>query len=320
MRRVALEEAFWMDGLETAGSMADQRTMIRASVMENIRTRLTDFTELRLPEMDRLGVDMQVLSLAAPGLQVQPDPRVAVADARKANDYLAGIVKRHPDRFAGFAALPLQEPEATATELSRAVEELGFKGALVNDHTLGRYLDDPQFAPVWGELERLGVPLYIHPSIAADQWHVLQGRPELAGALWSWQATTGGHAMRLIYGRVFDRFPAARVILGHMGEFLPFQMTRFDDVHQILDIPEPPALPPSHYFGRNIAITTTGVFSHAVLLAAIAAVGIDSVMFSIDYPYDDSDAAVRFLNSAPLAPADLAKIAHGNADRILRLR
>jgi 2,3-dihydroxybenzoate decarboxylase len=320
MRRVALEEAFWMEGLQTKGSFGDQRTMFKPSFMEGIRTHLVDFTERRLPEMDRLGVDVQVLSMTAPGLQMQPDAQIAVDDAREANDFLADVVGKYPDRFAGFAALPLQDPDAATAELERCVQQLGFKGALVNDHTLGHYLDEPQYEPVWTQLESLDVPLYIHPGVAFDQWHLLEGRPELKGAMWSWQATTGAHAMRVLFGRVFDRHPGAKIIVGHMGEFLPFQLTRFDEVYSMLDVAEPLKLKPSEYFGRNIMITTTGVYSHETLLAAIAVMGIDNVMWSIDYPYANSDAAVEFLNTAPLSPGDLTKFAHGNADRLLRLK
>lgn len=248
--------------------------------------------------------------------EVQPDAQVAVDDARRANDFLAGVIGRHPDRFAGFAALPLQDVDAAATELQRCVTELGFVGTLVNDHTLGHYLDEPQFDPLWSRLEDLDVPLYVHPNVAFDQWHVLDGRPEMMGATWAWQATTGGHVMRLIFGRVFDRHPRARIIVGHMGEFLPFQLTRIDGCVKVLNLPEPLGNPPSEYFGRNILITTTGVFSHSALLAAIDAVGIDAVMWSTDYPYDDVDRAVEFLDTAPLSSADREKIAYRNAVRV----
>jgi 2,3-dihydroxybenzoate decarboxylase len=320
MRRVALEEAFWCDGLTTRGSFTTSHPPYKPESLDRFAHRLADFTEHRLPEMDKYGVDVQVLSLTSPGVQMQPDPAVAVADARKANDFLAKVLDRHPTRFAGFAALPLQDPDRAVDELRRAVTELGFCGALVNDHTLGHYLDEDRYEVVWAELQELDVPLYLHPgAVPADNWHLVQGRPELNGATFSWAATTGGHAMRLIYGRVFDRFPRAKVILGHMGEFLPFQLTRFDARHPDLALPTPLAKPPSGYFGTNIKITTTGVYSHAVLMAAIQAIGIDNVMFSIDYPYEPIRESVEFLDTIPLAPADRARIAHGNADQLLGL-
>jgi 2,3-dihydroxybenzoate decarboxylase len=261
-----------------------------------------------------------VLSLTSPGIQMQPEPEIAVADARMANEYLAAVVRDHPARFAGLAAVPLQDPGQAVAELRRAVEQLGLCGALINDHTLGHYLDEPQYVPFWEVLQDLDVPLYIHPNaVPSDDWNVLRGYPELDSATWSWAARTGGHAMRLIFGGVFDRFPNARIILGHMGEFLPFQLARFDARYADLDLKQPLEKLPSAYFGTNIAITTTGVFSHAALIAAIQAVCVDSVMFSIDYPFEPSGKAAEFICSAPLAPADKERVTHANAERILQL-
>jgi 2,3-dihydroxybenzoate decarboxylase len=315
---IALEESFWYEKLATEGSTV-AHVRVKSAVAADWQRKLVDFTEYRLPDMDRNGVDMQVLSLTSPGIQVQPDPGIAVADARMANDFLAGIVKEHPRRFAGLAAVPLQDPPRAAAELRRAVGA-GLRGALVNDHTLGHYLDEPQYAGFWETLQDLAVPLYIHPSaVPADSWKVTAGYPGLETAMWSWAPRTGGHAMRLILGGVFDRYPDARVILGHMGEFLPFQLSRIDSRYRVLDVEHPLDKLPSEYVRTNIAITTTGVFSHAALIAAIQAVGVDNVMFSIDYPFESTEAAVQFIRTAPLAPADQERVAHLNAERILRL-
>ncbi|MBS2547628.1 amidohydrolase [Catenulispora sp. NL8] len=322
MKLIALEEAFWCDKLQTDGSPL-AHIPLKPEVLAKVRRLLPDFTEFRLPEMDTNGVDMQVLSLTAPGIQAQPDADVAVADARAANDFLATVISEHPGRFQGLAAVPLQDPKRAAAELRRAIEELGLCGALVNDHTLGHYLDEPQYAPFWETLQDLGVALYIHPNpVPADDWSLLRGYPGLDQATWSWAARTGGHAMRLIFGGVFDRFPGAKIILGHMGEFLPSHLYRFDVRYADLDPAKQLQLkkPPSEYFGANIAITTSGVFSHEALVAAIHAIGIDNVMFSIDYPFERTEAAVEFMRTAPLAPADKAKVAHENAERILRLK
>jgi 2,3-dihydroxybenzoate decarboxylase len=318
MRLIALEEAFWYGQLATEGSPASHLPVQKA-VVADWQQRLADFTEFRLPEMDTYGVDVQVLSLTSPGIQMQPDPAIAVADARLANDFLAAVIREHPGRFEGLAAVALQDPHQAAAELRRAVD-MGLRGALVNDHTLGHYLDEPQYVPFWEMLENLGVPLYIHPNaVPSDDWNVVRGYPELDTATWSWAPRTGGHAMRLIFGGVFDRFPGARIILGHMGEFLPFQLSRFDARYADLDLKRPLRKLPSAYFGTNIAITTTGVFSHAALIAAIDAMGIDNVMFSIDYPFEATGKAVDFIQAAPLAPADKEKVAHANAERILRI-
>ncbi|WP_239452092.1 amidohydrolase family protein [Frondihabitans sp. PAMC 28766] len=189
----------------------------------DMAARLPDVTQLRLPDMDANGIAMQVLSLTVPGIEVEVDPVRAVENARFVNDSLAEIIAAHPGRFAAFAALPLQDPDAAVVELHRAVEQLGFVGALVNDHILGVYLDDSRFDQLWAALAELKVPLYLHPGMPpADEWHVLSAHPELGGALWSCQATTGGHAMRVVMSGVFDRHPGATMILGHAGEFLPF--------------------------------------------------------------------------------------------------
>lgn len=318
MKIIALEESFWYEKLATEGSTVSH-VQIKSAVATDWQRKLVDFTQYRLPDMDRNGVDIQVLSLASPGIQIQADANIAVADAREANDFLAGIIKEHPQRFAGLAAIPLQDPPKATAELRRAIE-LGLCGALVNDHTVGHYLDEPQYAPFWETLQDLDVPLYIHPNaVASDNWKVLEGYPALDTAIWSWAPRTGGHAMRLIFGGVFDRYPNARVILGHMGEFLPFQLSRLDSRYEVLDLKDPLKRRPSEYFGTNIAITTTGVFSHAALIAAIQEVGVDNVMFSIDYPFESTERAVQFIRTAPLAPADQERVAHVNAERILRL-
>jgi 2,3-dihydroxybenzoate decarboxylase len=317
MRIVALEEAFWVDGLQTPGSFVAQHPPLKPDALQDYASRLIDFTAYRLPDMDRCGIDVQVLSLTSPGVQMQTDTTAAVEDAKAANDFLAEIIGQHPGRFAGLAALPLQDPERAAEELRRAVRDLGLSGALVNDHSLGHRLDEDQYAVVWAELESLGLPLYIHPG-APQPWPVLDGYPELNGAPFGWGATTGGHVMRLIYGGIFDRFPGATVILGHMGEFLPFQLTRFDARHPALETRELDRLP-SQYFGTNVKITTSGVYSHAALSAAIDAVGAENVMFAVDYPYEQNERAVEFLTTAPLDHDDLARVAHRNADELLRL-
>jgi 2,3-dihydroxybenzoate decarboxylase len=320
MTLIALEEGFWYDKLATEGSPVGH-IPVKAAVLDDWRRRLTDFTELRLPDMDAHGVDVQVLSLTSPGIQMQPDPAVAAADARLANDFLAGVVGEHPGRFQGLAAVPLQDPLEAARELRRAVRELGLCGALVNDHTLGHFLDEPRFDPFWDAAEELDVPLYLHPNpVTTESWAVLDGYPGLEHATWSWAARTGGHAMRLIFGGVFDRHPNAKLILGHMGEFLPFQLWRIDARYADLELERPLDRLPSEYFGRNITITTSGMFSHAALQGAIQAIGVDNVMFAIDYPFESSAKAVEFIETAPLAPADRERVAHGNAERILRLK
>ncbi|MGW7210768.1 amidohydrolase family protein, partial [Streptomyces sp. NPDC054837] len=320
MRIVAVEEAFSLPGAIRQEAAIRQHLAAPEAIKQEWFRRLEDLTELRLADMDANDVDMQVLSYASPGLEVIEDPAEAVAVARRVNDHLAKAVARHPNRFAGFAVLPLQDPKAAVVELRRAVQELGLKGVLYNDHVWGHYLDEPQFRPVWAELERLGVTLYLHPAvIPADNWRVFDGYPVLVGPSWGWTATVGAHALRLIYGGVFDQFPGASVMLGHMGELLPFQMARLDSRYAHVPVEQRVRHLPSYYLRHNVYVTTSGVMSHAALLGAVHAVGVDRVLFSIDYPFESSAEAVEFLRSAPYAPADLAHIAHGNAERILGL-
>jgi 2,3-dihydroxybenzoate decarboxylase len=261
-----------------------------------------------------------VLSHTVPGIQQDLEPGPAAELARTANDYLAEVVSQHPTRFAGLAALPLQDPAAAVAELTRSVQQLGFGGALVNDYIGGHYLDEPQFDELWAALESLRVPLYLHPGIPpTEPWALLGGHPELSGALWSWAATAGGHAMRIVMGGVFDRHPGATLILGHMGEFLPFQTSRFDSRYATLNPAHPLQRQPSEYFGANVVITTTGVFDPAVLRAAIDTLGADAVMFSVDYPFESSQQSVDLIERTALTGEEHEKVAHANADRLLRL-
>jgi 2,3-dihydroxybenzoate decarboxylase len=320
VRVIAVEEAFSVPGAIRQEGAIRQGFAVPGPMAQEWFRRLGDLTELRLADMDANGVDVQVLSLSTPGLEVIDDPKEAVAAARSVNDYLAKAVAEHPTRFAGFATLPLQDPDAAVVELRRAVEELGLKGVLHNDHVRGHYLDEPQFKPVWAELERLGVTLYLHPAaVPADKWRVFEGYPLLVGPSWGWTATVAAHALRVIYSGVFDEFPGASLTLGHMGELLPFQLARLDSRFEQVEPEHRTQQLPSYYLRNNVYVTTSGVMSHAALLGATHAVGTDRVLFAIDYPFESSTEAVEFLRTAPYAPADLERIAHGNAERVLRL-
>jgi 2,3-dihydroxybenzoate decarboxylase len=318
MRLIALEEAFAIPELSAKQRFGPNPT--DPKWLAEWGRQMVDFTEERLPDMDKYGVDVQVLSLTVPGIQAITDTAEAVADARMSNDYLADVIAAHPDRFAGFAAVPLQDPQAAVGELDRAVNQLGFRGALVNDHTNGHYYDEPQFDVFWAKLEELNVPLYIHPGgTPADVWHVLQDRIELVGPLWTWGAETAGHALRLVFGGVFDRHPGAKLILGHMGEFLPFQLSRIDSRYA-RQRDRTLRRQPSEYFGDNIHATVSGVWSHAALSGAIQAIGADAIMFAVDYPFEFTADAVGFFSSALLDDEDRAKISHRNAERLLGLK
>jgi 2,3-dihydroxybenzoate decarboxylase len=325
MRYIALEEAFSIPELTELQPVSNnpgflQSLGFKSGYAEQMQRRLTDITEHRLPEMDDAGIDIQVLSLA-PGLQIDIDAKTALDNARFANDYLAKLIGEYPERFRGFAALPLQDPAAAAAELERAVTQHGLCGALVYDSIYGpggRYLDAPEYDEVWSAVESLGVPLYLHPgSPPADHWRVLDGHSEMNGAVWSWAVEVSGHALRILFGGVFDRHPGATMILGHMGEFLPFQRSRLDSRYQIMQPTTALKQAPSAYLGTNIVFTNSGVFSPAVMLGAVLEVGADAMMFSIDYPFESSYEAVTGFEQTTLSAADREKIAHGNAERLL---
>ncbi|GJF32417.1 amidohydrolase [Kitasatospora sp. NE20-6] len=319
MRTIGLEEHFVSP--ELVGYGAGSASIAQPDRWREASRRLLDLTGERLTEMDAAGLDMQVLSLNSPGIQAEPDPGVAVAQASAVNDLLAGVVAEHPTRFAGFAALPLQDPQAAAKELERAVTQLGMRGALVNAHTQGRYLDAPELRVVWERAEGLGVPLYLHPANGADTPHVMSGHPELIGPMWSWGTDTASHVLRLVFGGVFDDFPDAKLLLGHMGEGLPYALWRLDSRwgfhnHHGVELAREK---PSDYLRHNLYITTSGVCSAPPLLCALLALGPEHILFGTDYPFEDMGTATAFLRDAPVSEADRAKIAHLNAERLLGL-
>ncbi len=317
MRKIALEEHFTRPELSSYGQYAGSSR--GSPVFESFQRRLLDFGDMRLEAMDRAGIDLAVLSVTTPGVQAEPDTNVAIKRARIENDFLAREITKHPTRYAGFAHLPLQDAKAAADELSRCVEQLEFKGALVNGHSNGRYLDERSYDPFWERVEALGVPIYLHPRDPFDAPHMFAGHRELLGATWAWTVETATHALRLVFGGVFDRYPGAKLILGHMGETLPYLLWRLDSRWRVQAGNEPIERPPSDIVRDNIFVTTAGVCSHASLACALSALGEDRVMFSVDYPYEDCEVAAEFIDSAPVSDAVRAKVCHGTARRVLRL-
>ncbi|HZR72230.1 amidohydrolase family protein [Bradyrhizobium sp.] len=270
--------------------------------------------------MDEAGIEIMVLSQTGPAVQAEPDATIAIKRARENNDFLAKQIQRRPTRYAGFATLAMHSPREAATELGRAILELGFKGALVHGHTNGRYYDDASYDVLWERLEALDVPLYLHPTDFPELPKTFQGHPELTAAAWGWGVETGTHALRLLFGGVFDRYPSVKIVLGHMGEGLPFLRWRFDSRFAVYSHGINLKRRPSEYIGSNILITTTGVCSPAALLGAIEEVGADSVMFSVDYPYESATVAADFIEHAPLNDEIREKICYRNADRLLKLK
>jgi predicted TIM-barrel fold metal-dependent hydrolase len=285
--------------------------------------RLEDF-DRRLAQMDEVGIDVMVLSLGSDGAQGIPDSSKASSIARGANDALAGIVARHPERFAGFAAVAMQDPQGAADEAERGVRELGFRGVLVNGYSdmpdgSGAYYDGPEYIPFWERLAELDVPFYLHPRnpLAANAG-IYSGREELLGPSWAFAVETGTHALRLITSGLFDRLPDLQVILGHLGEQLPFAMARLEQ-----RISHNPRVKlrrsPRRVFRENFHITTSGNYHTPSLLGAMLELGADRVMFSTDYPFERMRDAAEWFDALAISEADRLKIGRTNAATLLRL-
>ncbi len=319
MRKIALEEHFVTPDLVGYGSTTS--SIAQPQAWADASRRLLDLTGERLDQMDEHGLDMQVLSLNSPGIQAERDPQTAVTKAKTVNDFLAGVVAERSTRFQGFAALPLQDGPAAADELERAIVQLGFRGGLVNAHTNGMYLDDPSLRVVWERAEALDVPLYLHPANGVDTADVFRDHPELIGPMWSWGVDTSTHALRLIFGGVFDDFPGAKLLLGHMGEGLPYALWRLDSrwgFHNHHGI-ELKLGTPSEYLRKHLYITTSGVDSAPPLLCALFALGADHILFATDWPFETISEACEFIENAPISASDRAKITHLNAQSLLRI-
>jgi hypothetical protein len=282
---------------------------------------LVEVGDGRIAAMNAAGIDVQVLSAPPPGVQHFP-PEEAIAVARAVNDRLAQAAAAAPGRFAGFATLPTPAPEAAAAELVRTVTELGFRGAMVHGHTGGRFFDDKAFWPIFEAADDLDVPIYLHPAPPPQAVHdaYFGGlEPDVANVLatagWGWHAETGLQALRLMVSGVFDRFPALQVIVGHMGEFLPFGIARADAV--LGRVTTGLRRTVAEYFQENFHVTTSGYFTAPPLQCALSVVGVDRILFAVDYPYATNEQGAEFLRTVPIAPADRAKIAHLNAERLL---
>lgn len=291
-----------------------------------IERRLVDLFDERLRAMDASGVELAIVSLGAPAVQAILDSGEAVASARKANDFLAQQVAKRADRFAGFAALPMQDPQSAAQELQRCVNDLGFKGALVNGFTqLGEkdsalYYDAPRFLPFWGELEKLDVPFYLHPrNPIATQLRIYEGHPWLQGSAWAFGVETATHALRLMASGLFDRHPRVQIVLGHLGEGLPSSIWRVD--HRIRKGGErtPAARPLAEYFRSNFHLTTSGNFHDSTLHTALREVGADRILYSVDYPFEDFDEAAQWFDAADIGESDRLKIGRTNALQLFKL-
>ncbi len=311
---ITLEEHYWDKAL------AENYTGPDSTKDPELARRLYDMGELRLKEMDEAGIDIQVISHGAPATQKLTGDG-AVALTRQVNDRLHAAVTVHPKRFAAFAALPTSDPAAAADELERTVK-LGFKGGMIHGLANGLFLDDKRFWPIFERAARLDVPIYLHPSVphagVVDAYYkdYVADYPMILRAAWGFTVETATQAVRLVLSGIFDRYPNLKIILGHLGEGLPFMVWRIDSA---LARPGQKSLSFRDVFCGHFYITTSGFFSNPALLCSVMEMGIDRILFSVDWPFVANTPAVKWIDTVPLSDEDKAKLLSGNARRLLRL-
>lgn len=289
-----------------------------------VRERMLDLGERRLRDMDATGIGKQILSVTSPGVQIF-DTDTAVALARSTNDQLAEAVKRHPDRFAGLAAIAPQNPAEAAKELERGVRTLGLKGAIVNSHTHGEYLDDPKYWAIFEAAESLNVPIYIHPGTPPPAMIGPFLECGLDGAIYGFAVETGLHLLRIIVSGALDRFPGLRLVAGHLGEGLPYWLFRVDFMHRrMVDSNRYPRVQklkrqPGDYVKENFHVTTSGMAWAPPILYAQSVLGVDRVLYAMDYPYQFVPEEVRVTDDLPISDAHKAMLYQSNAERVFAL-
>lgn len=320
--KIALEEHF-----ATQATLGDSQ-VFGSHVWDTLEPRLLDIQDMRLKEMDKHGIEMMILSLNAPAVQAIPDTARAIAVAKEANDVLAEEVRKRPSRFAAFAALPMQDPEAAAAEFTRCVEELGMVGALVNGFSQRGtpenvlYYDLPEYRPFWRTVEALGVPFYLHPRNPLPGWSkIYEGHSWMMGPNWAFAAETSVHALRLIGSGLFDECPRLTIVLGHLGEGIPAQLWRIDGRNGWMKAPHkyPAKHGVGHYFRRHFHVTTSGNFHTPSMVNVMSELGSERVMFSVDWPFEDVGEGARWFDKAEISEADRVKIGRENAIKLFKL-
>ena len=313
---IAIEEHYW--DKELAGTFTGTEAGRPGPQLD----RLFDLGTLRLKEMDEVGIDIQVLSHGAPSAQKLP-AETAVAITRGVNDRLAAACAAHPTRLAGFAALPTADPKGAADELERCVTKLNFKGAMLHGLANGTFLDDQKFWPIYGRAQKLDVPIYLHPGLpdkrVMDAYYEPYGKdfPMVVRAAWGYTVETATLAIRMVLSGVFDKYPKLKIVLGHLGETLPFLVWRVD--HALARPGAAKQLSFRDVFCGNFWITTSGNFSNPALLCCVQEMGIDRILFSVDYPFVLNPPGVRWMETVPLCDEDKAKILSGNVRRLLKM-
>jgi 2,3-dihydroxybenzoate decarboxylase len=314
--KIALEEHFALPG-----TIPDNYTSLPTP---ESRLQIQDLGSGRIAEMDRNGLELCILSESGPAsIQTVLKASEAIDRSRRSNDYLAEHIAKYPKRLKGFAALPMQDPQAAAQELTRCVKELGFCGALVNGFTqLGEadsavFYDLPQYRPFWATVQQLDVPFYLHPRFPlATRQQAYEGHAWIAGSAWGFAVETSIHALRLMGSGLFDEYPKLKVILGHLGEGLPFGIWRVDHRIARTSVRPKAKLPMAHYLRENFYITTSGAFRTPALIDTISEVGANRVLYSVDYPYEDMGEGAAWFDNAPISEPDRLKIACGNARQL----
>ncbi|MDB5595559.1 MAG: amidohydrolase [Hyphomicrobiales bacterium] len=318
IRKIALEEHFMAP--DFIDYWASTFVNISPDLSGKALVALSDFGDRRLDEMDRHGIEFAVLALAGPGVQIERDEALAIRRAREVNDFLGAEIAKQPKRYGGLAHIAMQNPKQAADELERCVTQLGFSGAMVNGSTNGVYLDHDSNEVFWERAAALGAPLYIHPNNPVDTPAMYDGHSELWGPVWSWGVETATHALRLVFSGVFERHPGATLILGHMGEAIPFQLWRLDSRWEIANRKgRTLKKPPSAYIRDNVVVTTSGVCSAEPLHCALSALGPDKVMFSADYPFERTQEAAHFIETVDISEDVRSQVGWENAKRILKL-
>jgi predicted TIM-barrel fold metal-dependent hydrolase len=317
MKKISVEEHFLTkDFVLYLHSRKEEPT--KKTIDDPLTMRCIDVGE-RLREMDKAGIDMQVLSLSSPGVETL-EKENAITWAKKTNDELAQIVKEHPARFAGLAALPCQDPSVAAAELERTIKMLGFKGAMIKSNIRGEYMDDKKYWPIFEKAEKLDVPIYLHPrQPSADMEKAYLKYPGMMSAMIGFGADVHLHVLRLMCSGLFDEFPRLRLIIGHMGETFPYLLWRIDNHFSRFEQYKKLKKKPSEYFRDNFVITTSGVCWYPSLLCAYLTIGADSILWAVDYPHEENGPAVEFIDGAPIFDGDKEKICHLNSERVFKL-
>jgi predicted TIM-barrel fold metal-dependent hydrolase len=322
-RKIGLEEHFAIPD-----TLNDSKGFLGDHVWPELEKRLLDMQEYRLSQMDKHGMQMMILSLNAPAIQAIPDVKKATETARRANDFLAREVAKRPDRFQAFAALAMQDPDAATRELVRCVKELGFRGALVNGFSQIEkaesmvYLDDARYRGFWAECDKLDVPFYLHPrNPLPSASQIYEGHPWLLGPTWAFGQETAVHALRLMASGLFDRHPRLQIVIGHLGEGLPYSIWRVDNRNAWTKAPPryPAKKKLGDYFRANFYLTTSGNFRTQTLIDAILEVGSDRILFSTDWPFENVDHAADWFDACPISELDRVKIGRSNAINLFKL-